>query len=199
MTPNDDLTSFIRAELLDLARLFNETADSEVPAQAKAASQWCRETIEAGGAIYYCGNGGSAAEAIHLAAELGGRLELDRAPLAALALGTNPSMVTAVGNDYGFDSIFARELAIVRPGDIVFALTTSGRSPNIHQAMVTAHTRGARVIAVTGSASDDLEHADLHLRIPTARTRNVQEVSLAIGHLICLIVERAMRDESPHP
>ncbi|RLT28441.1 MAG: SIS domain-containing protein [Chloroflexi bacterium] len=199
MTPNSELTGFIRAELRDLARLLSETADSDIPAQAEEASAWCRDTLKAGGTIYYCGNGGSQAEAMHLAAELHGRLEFDRAPLAALAIGLNASTSSAIGNDYGFEFAFARELAIVRPGDIVFALTTSGRSPNVHHAIATAHARGARVIAVTGSGSDDLEDADLHLRIPSDRTRNVQEASLAIGHLICLIVERAMRDESPHP
>jgi D-sedoheptulose 7-phosphate isomerase len=197
--PNSDLTSFVRAELRGLARLLSETADSDIPAQAELASEWCRETLEAGGTIYYCGNGGSNAEAMHLAAELHGRLEFDRAPLAALALGLNASTSSAIGNDYGFEFAFARELAIVRPGDLVFALTTSGRSPNVHAAIATAHERGARVIAITGSGADDLERADLHLRIPSSSTRNVQEVSLAIGHLICLIVERAMRGESPRP
>jgi D-sedoheptulose 7-phosphate isomerase len=197
VTNHTDISAFIRDELLELARLVAAAADSELTAQIACAAEWCIDSLRAGGTIYYMGNGGSAAEAIHLAAELGGRLELDRAPLPAVALGTNPSTVTAIGNDYSFDEVFAREVAIVRPGDIVFALTTSGRSPNVLRAMVAAHARDARVIAITGQSSDELPEADLHLRIPASRTRNVQEISLAMGHLICLIVERAMVDERP--
>jgi D-sedoheptulose 7-phosphate isomerase len=195
MTRETDLGTFIGSELLELAQLLTATADSELPGQIAVAAEWCIESLRAGGTIYYMGNGGSAAEAVHLAAELGGRLELDRAPLPAVALGTNPSTVTAIGNDYSFEEVFAREVAIVRPGDVLFALTTSGRSPNVLHAMAAAHARHARVIAVTGESSEEQAEADLHLRIPAARTRNVQEISLAIGHLICLLVERAMADE----
>jgi D-sedoheptulose 7-phosphate isomerase len=197
VTNHNDISGFIRDELLELAQLVTAAADSELPAQIALAADWCIESLRAGGTIYYMGNGGSAAEAIHLAAELGGRLELDRAPLPAVALGTNPSTVTAIGNDYSFEEVFEREVAIVRPGDVVFALTTSGRSPNVLRAMAAAHARNARVIAITGRSSDELPEADLHLRIPAPRTRNVQEISLAMGHLICQLVERAMVDERP--
>lgn len=190
-----DISAFIREELLELARLVADAADSTLSPQMAIATTWCIESLRAGGTIYYLGNGGSAAEALHLAAELGGKLEIDRAPLAAVALGTNPSTVTAIGNDYGFADVFAREVAIVRPGDVVFALTTSGRSQNVLSAMAAARARDARVIAITSQSAGDLPDATLHLRIPATRTRNVQEISLAMGHLICLIVERAMADE----
>lgn len=191
MSDAHDFAALVRDELLTTARLIEATTEGDVPTQVAQAAAWCIESLRAAGTIYYLGNGGSAAEALHMAAELGGHLELDREPLSSVALGANPSMVTAIGNDYAFAEIFARELAVVRPGDVVFALTTSGRSANVLRAIEVARERGARVIAITGRTEAPLLGADLHIRIPSPRTRNVQEASLAIGHLICLIVERA--------
>jgi len=151
-------------------------------------------SLRAGGTIYFCGNGGSAADAQHLAAELSGRFYLDRPPMAGVALTTNTSALTAIGNDYGFDTVFARQLEGVGiPGDVLVAITTSGGSPNVAKAVETAHRIGMIVIGMTGQQGTRFAAScDVALVTPSRTTPRIQEGHIAMGHALCELVERAM-------
>ena len=138
------------------------------------------------------GNGGSAADAQHLAAELVGRFEMERRPLPALALTVDPSVVTAISNDYGYEHVFARQIeALGQVGDIAFAISTSGRSRNVEAALAAAKARGMVTIALTGGAGRLGGEADIHLAVPDQRAARVQEVHRTILHAICSIIDRA--------
>ncbi len=137
-----------------------------------------------------CGNGGSAADAQHFIAELVGRFERDRLPLAGVALNTDTSILTAVGNDYGFDQIFARQImALGQPGDVLVAITTSGNSANVQLAIEAAHAREMKVIALTGKGGGTIGNlllpTDIHLCVPHERTMRIQEVHILLLHLLC--------------
>ncbi len=152
------------------------------------------ERVALGGKVLFCGNGGSAADAQHLAAELVGRFERERMPLGAIALHANSSATTAIGNDYGYEQTFARPLlALGRPGDVLVALSTSGNSPNVVQAAIAARTCGIFVVALTGEAGGELgAHCDLLLAAPSRNTARIQEAHILMGHLLCQIVELAV-------
>jgi D-sedoheptulose 7-phosphate isomerase len=137
-----------------------------------------------------CGNGGSAADAQHFIAELVGRFERDRLPLAGVALNTDTSILTAVGNDYGFDQIFARQvMALGQPGDVLVAISTSGNSANVQLAIEAAHSREMKVIALTGKGGGTIGNlllpTDIHLCVPHERTMRIQEVHILLLHLLC--------------
>jgi len=137
-----------------------------------------------------CGNGGSAADAQHFIAELVGRFERDRLPLAGVALNTDTSILTAVGNDYGFDQIFARQvMALGQPGDVLVAISTSGNSANVQLAIEAAHAREMKVIALTGKGGGTIGNlllpGDIHLCVPHERTMRIQEVHILLLHLLC--------------
>jgi len=140
------------------------------------------------------GNGGSAADAQHLAAELVGRYRHHRAPLPALALNVNTSAVTAIGNDYGFEEVFARQLeALAAPGDVAVAISTSGDSPSVVQAVLRARRLGLRTIALTGSSGGRLRDlADILVAVPSEETPRIQECQILAGHALCDAVEEAM-------
>lgn len=144
-------------------------------------------TVRRGRTIFFCGNGGSAAEAQHFAAELVGRFERERRALPAVALTTDSSILTSVGNDYGFGRVYARQIeGLGRRGDLLVALTTSGRSPNILAAVRSARARGLRVVGMTGAAGVAFARkCDLCLVVPSRSTPRIQEVHLAVGHLCC--------------
>ena len=140
--------------------------------------------------ILACGNGGSAADAQHFIAELVGRFERDRLPLAGVALNTDTSIMTAVGNDYGFNTIFERQVtALGQPGDVLVAISTSGNSPNILRAIEAAHEREMQVIALTGKGGGQittlLYETDIHLCVPSDRTMRIQEVHILLLHALC--------------
>jgi D-sedoheptulose 7-phosphate isomerase len=140
--------------------------------------------------ILACGNGGSAADAQHFIAELVGRFERDRLPLAGVALNTDTSIMTAVGNDYGFDQIFSRQVsALGQPGDVLVAISTSGNSDNVKLAIAAAHEREMRVIALTGKGGGQIKDLlldnDIHLCVPHDRTMRIQEVHILILHILC--------------
>ncbi|QIM48663.1 MULTISPECIES: phosphoheptose isomerase [Alcaligenaceae] len=140
--------------------------------------------------ILACGNGGSAADAQHFVAELVGRFERDRLPLAGIALNTDSSIMTAVGNDYGFDHIFERQvMALGQPGDILVAISTSGNSPNVLRSIEAAHDRDMAVIALTGKGGgkigEQLYETDIHLCVPHDRTMRIQEVHIILLHALC--------------
>lgn len=147
-----------------------------------------------GGRVLLLGNGGSAADAQHVAAEFVGRCTMDREPLAALALGDNLATVTAIGNDYGYDEVFARQVrAHARPGDVVVAMTTSGRSPNVLRALEAARDLGVTTVALTGRSGGEVV-ADHVLRVPSDHTGRVQEVHMAWCHMWVESVEQALTD-----
>lgn len=181
-----------RVQLPDvLARLQDATGT------LTSITQQLVHTLQAGHKVLTVGNGGSAAEAQHFAAELVGRFRRDRAPYAAIALTTDTSILTALGNDYGFDDVFARQVrALARRGDSVLAFSTSGESENLIQAAVAAHELGARVISLTGARPNRLADAsDLALRVPSQDTPVVQEIHLMVTHLVCGIVEQSLFTE----
>ena len=171
---------------IEVARRTHIALASEI----ERAIETCVSTFKHHGKILACGNGGSAADAQHLVAELVGRFERDRMPLAGVALTTDTSILTAVGNDYGFDQVFSRQVAALgQPGDTLFAISTSGHSPNVRLAIEAAQAKGMRIIALTGKGggaiSGMLKTDDVHLCIPHDRTMRIQEMHLMMLHLIC--------------
>ena len=137
------------------------------------------------------GNGGSAADAQHIAGELVGRFKLERRGLRAIALTTDTSVLTSIANDYGFEDVFSRQIeAQVDEGDVVVGISTSGRSPNVLKAIQAARSRGAKVIGFTGKYGNGLkELADVAIMVPSANTPRIQEAHITIGHIICELVE----------
>jgi D-sedoheptulose 7-phosphate isomerase len=191
-------------ELQEAERVFREhvraTADVALQLGAEAAPTVAAmaaaliATLRAGGKVLFCGNGGSAAQAQHLAAELTGRYLRERRPLPALSLTTDTSALTAIGNDYRFDEVFRRQLnALALPGDALIALSTSGNSPDVVLAAQAARARRVTVLAFTGQTGGELiKHADLALLVPSVDTPIVQELHLAVGHVLCDLIERAL-------
>ncbi|HEV2508989.1 D-sedoheptulose 7-phosphate isomerase [Bosea sp. (in: a-proteobacteria)] len=150
--------------------------------------------LKAGRKIILCGNGGSAADAQHLAAELMGRFLKDRRPLPALALTVDTSALTAIGNDYGFDQVFARQLrGIGVAGDVLIGISTSGNSVNVVKALETARALGISTVGMTGSGGGAMTSlCDMCLKVPSDQTNHIQEMHIAIGHLLCGIVENEL-------
>lgn len=162
--------------------------------QIAAAAELLVACYRAGGKAIFFGNGGSAADAQHLAAEMESRFAFDRAPLPALALNANSSTVTAVGNDYGYDHVFARPLrAHAKPGDVAVAISTSGTSKNVLAAARIASELGLKLIALTGENSGPLaEFADVSIAVPSRTTARIQECHILVGHLLCGLIETAL-------
>jgi D-sedoheptulose 7-phosphate isomerase len=144
-----------------------------------------------GSKVLFFGNGGSAADAQHLAAEFVGRFVRERAGLPAIALTTDSSILTAVGNDYGFEQVFARQIqALGQPGDVAVAISTSGNSANVLEGVKEARKRNLKVVGLTGKDGGALaQQADVTIRIPSTSTARIQECHIAIGHLFCELVE----------
>lgn len=155
-----------------------------------ALSEKCGLALRSGGKILFCGNGGSFADAQHLSAEFTSRFLFDRPGLPSLALGTNSSAMTAIGNDYGYENVFAREIeAIATPADVLIAITTSGNSENILKALKAAKEKNVPTVVLTGAGKGRLPK-DIHaLHIPSSDTARIQECHILIGHIICGLVE----------
>jgi D-sedoheptulose 7-phosphate isomerase len=168
--------------------------DPALLAAVARAADVLLHTFRADGKVLFCGNGGSAADAQHLAAELSGRFYFDRPPLFAEALHVNTSYTTAVANDYGYDAVFARMVeAAGRPGDVLVALSTSGNSPNILRAVETARQRGMKVIGMTGTSGGRMKDAcDVLLNVPSGDTPRIQEAHILLGHILCQLVEQTL-------
>ncbi|MDE3137231.1 MAG: D-sedoheptulose 7-phosphate isomerase [Acidobacteriota bacterium] len=152
------------------------------------------ERLRAGGCLIVFGNGGSAAQAQHLAAELVGRFEQERRSIPALALTTDPSIVTAVGNDYGFEEIFARQVrALARAGDVALAISTSGNSPNVLRALDAAREKNLSAIGLTGRNGGRMrDKVDICLCVPSDSTPRIQEAHLVISHILCSRIETSV-------
>jgi len=179
-----------------LQRMWKEHSD--VAAMLPQLTQAVSEAVDriyasmaVGGQLFVAGNGGSAADAQHIAAELTGRYMLERQPFRAMALHGNTSALTAIGNDYGYDLVFARELAAhARPGDVFIGISTSGNSANILRAIEAARKLQLTVIGLTGESGGKMKAAcDLCLRVPSASTPRIQEMHITIGHAICELLE----------
>ncbi len=181
-----------------LARLAGATADS-CATEVEDAAEIARTALAAGRTLFFCGNGGSAADAQHLAAEYVVRFARKRRALPALALTVDSSVLTAGGNDLGFSEIFARQIdALGRPGDVVFLHSTSGVSANLLRAAEAARARGLKTIALLARDGGLLREAvDLPIVVPTESTAHAQEMHLALGHAICDIVDDAFEDDLP--
>lgn len=150
----------------------------------------CLNSLKSGGKIIFAGNGGSFADSQHLAAEFISRLQFDRDPLASIALGTNSSSTTAIGNDYGYDQVFVRELkAIAIPGDVYIPISTSGNSPNILATIEVAKLKNLKVVGLTGETGGKLKDLLDCICVPSSRTERIQESHILIGHIVCGLVE----------
>ena len=158
------------------------------------------KTIEKGKKIVIFGNGGSAADAQHMAAEFVGRYLIERDSLPAIALTTDTSVLTGIGNDYGFEKVFARQCdALVNNGDLVIAISTSGKSPNIIEGIKTSKNKNAKIILLTGKNNNKLKHlTDITIRIPSNETPRIQESHRIIIHIICEFVEKHFQDQKTH-
>ncbi|MFA4970504.1 MAG: phosphoheptose isomerase [Sulfuritalea sp.] len=175
---------------------FNDSAATKVAALAvmaapiEAAARRMVHSLAAGGKVMACGNGGSAADSQHFAAELLNRFEKERPPLAAIALTTDTSTLTSIANDYRYEDVFAKQVqALGRSGDVLLAISTSGNSPNVIEAIHTAHARGVTVVALTGKKGGKIAALlgpdDIHLCVPAERTARIQEVHLLAIHCLC--------------
>ena len=163
------------------------------PNAVLAAGRAIVKSLQAGGKLLLFGNGGSASDAQHVAAELVGRFQIDRAALAAVALSADASVITSIGNDEGYERVFARQIeALGRKGDVAFGISTSGLSPNVIQGLETAKTRGLRTIALTGHDGGHAgKVAEIHINVRSESTARVQEVHRTVIHVICDLVERS--------
>jgi D-sedoheptulose 7-phosphate isomerase len=181
----------IRRQLEESARV-KQSFSGELIGRIGQFAEKSAASLRGGGKIVFFGNGGSAADALHLAAELVVRLRSDRRGLAALALTTNPSVLTAAGNDYGFERIFSRQIeSLVAPQDILVALSTSGASPNIVGGVEAGRARGAYLVAFTGETGGALAgKVDILLNVPSQDPQRIQEAHITIGHIACALIER---------
>jgi D-sedoheptulose 7-phosphate isomerase len=175
--------------------------DQDLRLATEAAAQACIGSLRGGGKILFAGNGGSAADAQHMAGEYVSRFMYDRPGLAAVALTTDTSILTAIGNDYGYEKLFSRQIqALGRPGDVFIGYSTSGTSPNILRGFEAARSGGLTCIGFTGNRGGPMhELCDLVLAVPSAETPRIQEGHFVLGHILCALVERAMfpRDAPP--
>lgn len=188
----------IAAELEESARLQGWAAQNLAPLIQKAAKTLL-EAYGAGGKVLLCGNGGSAAQCQHMAAELVGRYRRDRPALPAIALTTDTSVLSALGNDLGYEAVFARQVeALIAPQDVLIAISTSGHSPNLDRAAQAARKKGAKVIALLGGDGGSLAAlAHIPLILPSFETPRVQECQTTIGHILCGIVEEVLFGAPP--
>lgn len=186
----------IRRQLEESARVKRAFSDALIRNILQLAEK-CASALRGGGKVVFFGNGGSAADALHLAAELVVKLRDDRRGLAALALTTNPSVLTAAGNDYGFEQIFARQIeSLVSAQDVLVALSTSGESANILRGIEAGRLRGAFLVAITGETGGALaSKVDLLLNVPSRDPQRIQEAHITAGHIACSLIERLALQE----
>ena len=195
-----DRANAVAATLREAAHL-HETAARESAGAVAAAVETLSAALGSGGKVLIFGNGGSAADAQHFACELVGRFLRERQALAAIALTTDASTMTAVANDYGFDRVFVRQIeALGRPGDVAIGISTSGSSANVLAAVQYAKSRGLKTVAFTGGDGGPIgAAADVHVNVPHALTPRVQEVHRTLIHAVCDQIERELGSLNPKP
>ena len=183
----------IEAQLREHVRVAEDLLASQAETIVQMAEMLI-DCVRGGGKVLLCGNGGSAADAQHIAGELVGKLARDRRALPAIALNTNTSIVTAVANDYGFPYVFSRQVeALASRGDVLIGLSTSGNSANVLEAMEAARTVGCRRIGFTGAEGGKLKSAaELCLMVPSNKTWRIQEAHITVAHILCDLVEKAV-------
>lgn len=179
-------------ELIQVLQLMNQTEQTE--GNIEKVISLLVDTFRSGCKVLFCGNGGSAAQAQHLAAELSGKFKLDRRAIPAEACHVNSSFTTAVSNDYGYNKVFARHVeAFGNKGDVLIGLSTSGQSANVVEALKSAREKGMTTIAFTGNNPSTMQlHSDILLRVPSTSVPHIQEIHLLIGHIICEEVENRL-------
>jgi D-sedoheptulose 7-phosphate isomerase len=186
-------STYIADQLAETHRIVGAMlADSMLLSRVEQIAMRCVQSIRGGGKILFAGNGGSAADAQHMAGEFVSRFEFDRAGLPAVALTTDTSILTAIGNDYGYEKLFSRQVqALGRPGDVFVGYSTSGRSPNILRAFEAARVAELVCVGFTGNRGGPMiELCDYILDVPSAHTPKIQEGHLVLGHILCGLVER---------
>jgi D-sedoheptulose 7-phosphate isomerase len=199
---SQDTNDLIASHLAEsLAAFTRASKDAAMLAVARRIAAAIAAALRAGNKLLLVGNGGSAADAQHIAAEIVGRYKQERPAYAAIALTTDTSALTAIGNDYGYDQVFARQVeGLGRPGDVLLAISTSGRSPNILNALAEARARGITTIGFTGAKGHAMaEFCDLLLVAPSEDTPVIQQIHLATAHGICAEVEQAMIEAAKQP
>ncbi|MFY9154395.1 MAG: SIS domain-containing protein [Prolixibacteraceae bacterium] len=179
-------------EIIDVEKLI--LTDDHLISRIVRSSELIVFAYQSGNKTLFCGNGGSAADAQHLAAELSGKFYLDRPPIHAEACHVNGSFTTAVSNDYGFEMVYARYIqAVGKEGDVLVAISTSGNSENIRKAILEARLIGMKCIVLTGLSGGKIsEFADIVINIPSTDTPRIQEAHILVGHLICELVEKTL-------
>lgn len=183
----------IRQRMAEHIELVQAVAQGELPALLAAAAAQVREALARGNKVLLCGNGGSAADCQHLAAELVGRFQKERGALPAVALTVDTSILTAIGNDYGYEQVFRRQVeALAQPGDVLLGLSTSGNSPNVVAAVELAKERGLYTVGLTAAGGGRLAQlCHVCLVVPAPVTARAQEVHILMGHILCELVEGA--------
>ena len=191
---DEALERYLTDAVDDLTAAVSALGDPQLRASLAAVLQAVVAAVRAGGTVYLAGNGGSAADADHLAAEFVGRCTRERGPLPAIALTTATATVTALANDYGYESVFARQVAtLTRPGDVLILLSTSGASPNVVRAAELGRERGATVVAFVGEGSSPLsDAAQLVLHAPSRSTQRIQELHKFFGHVLAGWVDEVL-------
>jgi D-sedoheptulose 7-phosphate isomerase len=186
-------TAAVEAILTAASQSLAAAARAVAGSTAEAAAVIVR-ALRAGNKVLLCGNGGSAADAQHIAAELAGRLRIERRALPAVALTVNPSVLTAVANDYGYEAVFARQVeALGRPGDVLVGISTSGTSRSVVAALAAAHAAGLATVGLMGKSGGAMkEHCDVAVLVPSSDTQRIQEAHIAVGHAVCELVEREL-------
>jgi D-sedoheptulose 7-phosphate isomerase len=192
---DDRNVSFVREELAKSAAMLNALMDdARMQADVERVADLCVASLRQGGKVLFAGNGGSAADAQHLAAELVGRLVFERPGLASIALTTDTSVLTAIGNDYGYEEVFARQVeALGARGDVIVGISTSGRSKNVLKAFATARAKGIATVGMTGRGGGEFPPlCDVCLCMPSAETQKIQEGHIVLGHIFCGLIEQRM-------
>lgn len=181
----------VRSQLLEAANVHQELlGSSEIVEQIVRWGRTCSDALSQGGVIFFAGNGGSFADAQHLAAELTGKMGRMRTPLAGIALGTNSSSMSAIGNDFGYELTFARELeGLARPQSVVIGLSTSGNSSNVLELAAQAKSMGIPALVLTGASGGEVAGTCDVIRVPSDRTERIQEMHMVLGHTLCLLIE----------
>lgn len=187
------------SKLIDDSVTLNRALNDDIDVIVQIATEITNAFVR-GNKVYLFGNGGSAADAEHIAGELAGRFHMDRDPLPAVALSANTAAITAIANDFGYEEIFARQLrGLLNKGDVVIGISTSGTSPNIITAIQEARRRGAITVALTGSRGKLRQMAHHVLSVPSTDTPRIQECHIVAGHIICHLVERNLYGTKPTP